>query len=90
MKRFSDSTAKEKSTDSSNRRDFIKKASIGGLGDGIGLALDCGPGMLLSDAIRLANLLEPFNLMWCEDMLTGDYTLYGNEPKPFTKDVLFH
>ncbi|MBK8504307.1 MAG: mandelate racemase/muconate lactonizing enzyme family protein [Saprospiraceae bacterium] len=47
-----------------------------GLGEGIGLALDCGPGMLLSDAIRLANVLEPFNLMWCEDMLTGDYTPY--------------
>lgn len=47
-----------------------------GLGDAIGLALDCGPGMLLSDAIRLANLLEPYNLMWCEDMLTGDYTPY--------------
>ena len=47
-----------------------------GLGEGIGLALDCGPGMILSDAIRLANLLEPYNLMWCEDMLTGDYTPY--------------
>ena len=47
-----------------------------GLGDGIGLALDCGPGMLLADAIRLANLLEPYNVMWCEDMLTGDYTPY--------------
>jgi len=47
-----------------------------GLGEGIGLALDCGPGMLLSDAIRLANVLEPLNLMWCEDMLTGDYTPY--------------
>ena len=43
-----------------------------GLGDGIGLALDCGPGMILSDAIRLANALEPFNLMWMEDTLTGD------------------
>lgn len=47
-----------------------------GLGDGIGLALDCGPGMVLSDAIRLANALEPFNLLWLEDMLTGDYTPY--------------
>jgi len=47
-----------------------------GLGDSIGLALDCGPGMLLSDAIRMANALEPFNLMWLEDMLTGDYTPY--------------
>lgn len=47
-----------------------------GLGDGIGLALDCGPGMLLSDAIRLANALEPYHIMWCEDMLTGDYTPY--------------
>jgi L-alanine-DL-glutamate epimerase-like enolase superfamily enzyme len=47
-----------------------------GLGDSIGLALDLGPGMLLSDAIRLANALEPYNLMWLEDMLTGDYTPY--------------
>ena len=47
-----------------------------GLGDGIGLALDCGPGYMLSDAIRVANALEPFNLMWLEDMLTGDYTPY--------------
>jgi L-alanine-DL-glutamate epimerase-like enolase superfamily enzyme len=47
-----------------------------GLGDGIGLALDCGPGMVLSDAIRMAVALEPFNLMWLEDMLTGDYTPY--------------
>jgi len=51
---------------------YMKEA----LGDGIGLALDCGPGMVLSDAIRLAVALEPYNLMWCEDMLTGDYTPY--------------
>ena len=47
-----------------------------GLGDTVGLALDCGPGNMLSDAIRLANALEPFNLMWMEDLLTGDYTPY--------------
>lgn len=47
-----------------------------GLGDRVGLALDCGPGFMLSDAIRLANALEPYNLMWLEDMLTGDYTPY--------------
>lgn len=47
-----------------------------GLGDDIGLALDCGPGFMLSDAIRLAKALEPFNLMWMEDVLTGDYTPY--------------
>jgi len=47
-----------------------------GLGEGIALALDCGPGMFLSDAIKLANALEPFNILWCEDMLTGDYTPY--------------
>ena len=47
-----------------------------GLGDHVGLALDCGPGFVLSDAIRLAKALEPYNLMWCEDMLTGDYTPY--------------
>jgi L-alanine-DL-glutamate epimerase-like enolase superfamily enzyme len=46
------------------------------LGTSVGLALDCGPGFMLSDAIRLANALEPFNLMWMEDLLTGDYTPY--------------
>jgi L-alanine-DL-glutamate epimerase-like enolase superfamily enzyme len=46
------------------------------LGDEIGLALDCGPGWMLPDAIRFARALEPLNIMWLEDMLTGDYTPY--------------
>ena len=46
------------------------------LGDEIGLALDCGPGCMVPDAIRLAQALEPMNVMWCEDMITGDYTPY--------------
>ena len=39
-----------------------------GLGDGIGLALDCGPGMMLSDAIRMAmywNLITLCGLKIC-------------------------
>ena len=44
------------------------------LGDGIGLALDCGPGMTVPDAIRLGRALEEFNLVWLEDMITGDYS----------------
>ncbi len=47
-----------------------------GLGDDHDLVLDCGPGFMLSDAIRVAKALEPFNIMWLEDMLTGDYTPY--------------
>jgi L-alanine-DL-glutamate epimerase-like enolase superfamily enzyme len=54
------------------RVEAIKKV----FGDSIGLALDCGPGYMLSDAIRLAKAMEPFNLMWLEDLLTGDYTPY--------------
>jgi len=46
------------------------------LGDEIGLALDCGPGFTVPDAIRLAKALEPLNIMWLEDMVTGDYTPY--------------
>ena len=46
------------------------------LGDEVGLALDCGPGFMVSDAIRLAKAVEPLNIMWLEDMLTGDYTPY--------------
>jgi L-alanine-DL-glutamate epimerase-like enolase superfamily enzyme len=46
------------------------------LGDEIGLALDCGPGWIISDAIRLAQALESLNLLWLEDLITGDYTPY--------------
>lgn len=46
------------------------------LGDGIGLALDCGPGWMAPDALRLAKAVEPYNLMWLEDMITGDYMPY--------------
>ncbi len=46
------------------------------LGDEIGLALDCGPGWSISDSIRLAQALEHLNLMWLEDLITGDYTPY--------------
>lgn len=48
------------------------------LGDEIGLALDCGPGWTLPDAIKFARAVEPFNLLWLEDLLTGDYTPYIN------------
>jgi L-alanine-DL-glutamate epimerase-like enolase superfamily enzyme len=46
------------------------------LGDEVGLALDCGPGWMVPDAIRFAKALEPLNLMWLEDMITGDYVPY--------------
>jgi len=46
------------------------------LGDEIGLALDCGPGWTVPDAVRLAKALEPYNIMWLEDLITGDYMPY--------------
>jgi L-alanine-DL-glutamate epimerase-like enolase superfamily enzyme len=46
------------------------------LGDEVGLALDCGPGWMVPDAIRLAKALEPLNVLWLEDLLTGDYVPY--------------
>ena len=48
------------------------------LGDEVGLALDCGPGWMLQDATRFARAVEPYNLMWLEDMLTGDYVPFVN------------
>jgi L-alanine-DL-glutamate epimerase-like enolase superfamily enzyme len=48
------------------------------LGNKVGLALDCGPGWVLSDAIRFARAVERHNLMWLEDMITGDYVPYVN------------
>lgn len=46
------------------------------LGDEIGLALDCGPGFTVTDALKLAKSVEHLNVMWLEDMITGDYTPY--------------
>jgi L-alanine-DL-glutamate epimerase-like enolase superfamily enzyme len=46
------------------------------LGDEIGLALDCGPGWTVPDAIRLAQAVEPLHVMWLEDLITGDYIPY--------------
>jgi L-alanine-DL-glutamate epimerase-like enolase superfamily enzyme len=48
------------------------------LGAAVGLALDCGPGWTVPDVIRFARALEPLNVMWLEDTLTGDYTPYVN------------
>ncbi|MBT3942636.1 MAG: mandelate racemase/muconate lactonizing enzyme family protein [Chloroflexi bacterium] len=46
------------------------------LGDEVGLALDCGPGFGPTDALKLAKSVEHLNVMWLEDMITGDYTPY--------------
>lgn len=48
------------------------------LGDQVALALDCGPGHTLKDAIKFARAVEPLNILWLEDILTGDYTPYPN------------
>jgi len=48
------------------------------LGDEIGLALDCGPGWTVKDAITFARALEPLHITWLEDIITGDYTPYPN------------
>ncbi len=46
------------------------------LGDEVGLALDCGPGWTVPDTIRLAKALEPYNILWLEDTVNGDYNPY--------------
>lgn len=46
------------------------------LGDEVGLALDCGPGWMVPDATRLAKALEPYHILWLEDLITGDYVPY--------------
>ena len=48
------------------------------LGDEIGLALDCGPGWTVKDAISFARALEPLHITWLEDLITGDYVPYVN------------
>ena len=48
------------------------------LGEEIGLALDCGPGWAVKDAISFARALEPLHITWLEDLITGDYVPYVN------------
>jgi L-alanine-DL-glutamate epimerase-like enolase superfamily enzyme len=48
------------------------------LGEDIGLALDCGPGWAVKDAITFARALEPLHITWLEDLITGDYVPYVN------------
>ncbi|MBV9168578.1 MAG: mandelate racemase/muconate lactonizing enzyme family protein [Chloroflexi bacterium] len=52
------------------------EAMKGVLGDEVGLALDCGPGWAPSDALRFAKAVEPLNVAWLEDLITGDYVPY--------------
>ena len=47
-------------------------------GDAVALALDCGPGWTVQDAIRFGRAIEPYNILWMEDLITGDYTPYVN------------
>ncbi len=46
------------------------------LGEEVGLALDCGPGWTVKDAVTFARALEPLHITWLEDLLTGDYVPY--------------
>jgi L-alanine-DL-glutamate epimerase-like enolase superfamily enzyme len=47
-------------------------------GSEIGLALDCGPGWTVKDAITFARAMEPLHIAWLEDLITGDYMPYPN------------
>lgn len=49
-------------------------------GDTVGLALDCGPGFVLQDAIRFARAMEQHDLLLPEDMITGDYVPFVDAP----------
>jgi L-alanine-DL-glutamate epimerase-like enolase superfamily enzyme len=62
------------------------------LGDEVGLALDCGPGWTVKDAITFARALEPLHITWLEDLLTGDYTPYPNAElyKELTQSTSVH
>lgn len=46
------------------------------LGDEVGVALDCGPGLSVLSTLRLAQAVEPLKIAWLEDTITGDYTPY--------------
>ncbi len=45
------------------------------------LALDMGPGWTVPDAIAVLNRLEPYDLAWAEDVLTGDFVPWVDAPR---------
>ena len=47
------------------------------VGDDVGLAFDCGPGLMPMDALRFAKGVEDCNVMWLEDLVTGDNEGYN-------------
>lgn len=47
-------------------------------GDTVGLALDCGPGWMFPDALRFARAVEHLDLLWLEDLVSGDYTPWSD------------
>jgi len=47
------------------------------LGEELGLAVDFGTGLSIQSALALAKAVEPLNLAWLEDMITGDYSPYN-------------
>lgn len=42
------------------------------------LALDMGPGWTVPDAITILRELEPFDIAWAEDLLTGDFVPWND------------
>ena len=44
------------------------------VGDQVGLAYDCGPGMASVDALRFARSVEDCSVLWLEDLVAGNYT----------------
>ncbi len=47
------------------------------VGPDIGIAFDCGPGLMAPDALKFAKGVEDCNVMWLEDLVSGDYTPYN-------------
>lgn len=47
------------------------------VGDRVGIAFDCGPGLYPKDALKFAKAVEPLEVVWLEDLITGDYTPYN-------------
>ena len=47
------------------------------VGPDVGLAFDCGPGLMPMDALRFAKGVEDCNVMWLEDLITGDNEGYN-------------
>jgi len=57
----------------------VRRGDARGAGDKLAIALDCGPGWTVPDAIRFGKAIEPYEILWIEDLITATTPMHTGE-----------